>query len=186
MTSASPAIRVLIVDDDPLVRSALSLMLGGQPDLVLVGEAGDGAEALGIVERERPDVVLMDIRMPVMNGLDATKAMLQLPQAPSVIVMTTFNGDEYVVEAVAAGADGFLVKDTPAPEIVGAIRRVAEGEAMLSPSVTRAVLEQMRQTQVPDRSGSWVRRICSSTVRVTEGDSIASPSATLRTALTIS
>ncbi len=150
-SSARP-VRVLVVDDDPLVRSALGLMLGGQDDVVLVGEASDGAEALRVAQRERPDVVLMDIRMPVMNGLDATREMLLLPRAPSVIVMTTFNGDDYVVEAVAAGADGFLVKDTPAQEIVSAVRRVADGEAMLSPSVTRAVLEQMRQVHLPDRS----------------------------------
>jgi DNA-binding NarL/FixJ family response regulator len=164
----SRQIRVLVVDDDPLVRSALGLMLGGLPDLVLVGEARDGAEALVIAERERPEVVLMDIRMPVMNGLDATRAMLLLPRAPSVIVMTTFNADEYVVEAVAAGADGFLVKDTPAQEIVSAIRRVADGEAMLSPSVTRAVLEQMRQTSLPDRSALAEKRLASLTRRERE------------------
>jgi DNA-binding NarL/FixJ family response regulator len=164
----SRQIRVLVVDDDPLVRSALGLMLGGLPDLVLVGEARDGAEALVIAERERPEVVLMDIRMPVMNGLDATRAMLLLPRAPSVIVMTTFNADEYVVEAVAAGADGFLVKDTPAQEIVSAIRRVADGEAMLSPSVTRAVLEQMRQTSLPDRSALAEKRLASLTQRERE------------------
>ena len=140
------SIRVLVVDDDPLVRSALALMLGGQPDLVLVGEAGDGAEALTMVQRERPQVVLMDIRMPVMNGLDA---LLQLPRAPSVIVLTTFNADDYVVAAVAAGADGFLLKDTPPHEIVSAVRRVADGEAMLSPAVTRTVLKQMRLIQPP-------------------------------------
>ena len=167
-TAPSRPIRVLIVDDDALVRSALGLMLGGQRDLVLVGEAGDGAEALTVAERERPDVVLMDIRMPVMNGLEATKAMLLLPRAPSVIVMTTFNGDDYVVEAVAAGADGFLVKDTPALEIIRAIRKVADGEAMLSPSVTRAVLEQMRQTQVPDRAAHAEGRLAILTRRERE------------------
>ncbi|MEB5138859.1 response regulator transcription factor, partial [Pseudomonas aeruginosa] len=137
VSEATGTIRVLVVDDDPLVRSALSLMLGGQPDLVLVGEAGNGVEAIEMVERERPRVVLMDIRMPVMNGLEATKALVELAEPPSVIVLTTFHADEHVVAAVAAGADGFLLKDTPPHEIVSAVRRVADGEAMLSPAVTR-------------------------------------------------
>lgn len=162
------SIRVLVVDDDPLVRSALALMLGGQPDLVLVGEAGDGAEALTMVEQERPQVVLMDIRMPVMNGLEATKALLQLPRAPSVIVLTTFNADDYVVAAVAAGADGFLLKDTPPHEIVSAVRRVADGEAMLSPSVTRTVLKQMRLIQPQDRSAVAGERMATLTLRERE------------------
>ncbi|WP_310530081.1 response regulator transcription factor [Nocardioides sp.] len=165
---ATKSIRVLVVDDDPLVRSALALMLGGQPDLVLVGEAGDGAEALVMVERERPQVVLMDIRMPVMNGLDATKAVLQLAHAPSVIVLTTFHADAYVVAAVAAGADGFLLKDTPPHEIVSAVRRVADGEAMLSPAATRAVLEQMRLTQPLDRSAVAKERMATLTLRERE------------------
>ncbi|WP_336276015.1 response regulator transcription factor [Nocardioides sp. B-3] len=143
-------------------------MLGGQPDPVLVGEAGDGAEALAMVERERPHVVLMDIRMPVMNGLDATKALLQLPQAPSVIVLTTFRADDYVFAAVAAGADGFLLKDTPPAEIVTAVRRVADGEAILSPSVTRTVLEQMRLTQPLDRSAVAEERMATLTLRERE------------------
>ena len=161
-------IRVLVVDDDPLVRSALALMLGGQPDLVLVGEAGDGAEALAMVEQERPQVVLMDIRMPVMNGLDATVALMQLPQPPSVIVLTTFHADDYVFAAVAAGADGFLLKDTPPHEIVSAVRRVADGEAILSPSATRTVLEQMRRTQPLDRSAGAEERMTDLTLRERE------------------
>ena len=167
-TPATKTIRVLVVDDDPLVRSALTLMLGGQPDLVLVGEAGNGAEALALVERERPQVVLMDIRMPVMNGLEATKALLQLPHAPSVIVLTTFHADEHVVAAVAAGADGFLLKDTQPHEIVTAVRRVADGEAILSPSVTRTVLERMRQAQPQDRSTLAVERMSALTLRERE------------------
>lgn len=161
-------IRVVVVDDDPIVRSALALMLGGQPDLVLVGEAGDGAEALSVVARERPEVVLMDIRMPVMNGLDATVALLRLPAAPSVIVLTTFHADDYVFAAVAAGADGFLLKDTPPHEIVSAVRRVADGEAILSPAVTRTVLEQMRLSQPLDRSAAAGERIAALTLRERE------------------
>ncbi len=165
---ATSHIRVLVVDDDPIVRSALGLMLGGQSDVELVGEAGDGAHALALVERERPDVVLMDIRMPTMNGLDATQALMRLPDAPSVIVLTTFDADEYVVAAVAAGADGFLLKDTSPQEIIRAVRRVADGEAMLSPTVTRTVLEQMRQAQPPDRSILAEDRLASLTVRERE------------------
>lgn len=168
MKPATRTIRVLVVDDDPLVRSALALMLGGQPDIALVGEAGDGAEALAMTERERPQVVLMDIRMPVMNGLDATKALVQLQQAPAVIVLTTFHADDYVFAAVAAGADGFLLKDTPPHEIVSAVRRVADGEAILSPSVTRTVLEQMRLTQPLDRSAVVEERMAALTLRERE------------------
>ena len=140
-------IRVLLVDDDPLVRNALALMLGGQPDIAVVGEAGDGREAIDKVAHHRPDIVLMDIRMPVLNGLEATARLSKTSGGPAVIVLTTFHADDYVVAALGAGADGFLLKDTPPQEIVDAIRRVAEGDAMLSPAVTRTVVEQMRATQ---------------------------------------
>ncbi|HEY1134919.1 MAG TPA: response regulator transcription factor [Nocardioides sp.] len=141
--------RVLVVDDDPLVRSALSLMLGGQPDLEVVGEARDGREGIALAASLRPDVVLMDIRMPVMDGLEATGALHARPQPPRVIVLTTFDADDYVVGALAAGADGFLLKDTPPPEIVAAIRKVADGEPMLSPSVTQTLIRQVRQGSDP-------------------------------------
>jgi DNA-binding NarL/FixJ family response regulator len=144
-------IRLLVVDDDPLVRSALALMLGGQPDLVVVGEAGDGREALRRVDELHPTVVLMDIRMPRMSGLEATRALHQRPDPPHVIVLTTFDADEHVVGALAAGADGFLLKDTPPPQILGAIRAVADGEPMLSPSVTRTLIERIRVDNGDDR-----------------------------------
>ena len=118
------ATRVLIVDDDPLVRSALALMLGGQADLEVVGEAGDGREGVDLARRLAPDVVLMDIRMPRLNGLDATRELHARPEPPRVIVLTTFDADEHVFGALAAGADGFLLKDTPPAEIVAAIRKV--------------------------------------------------------------
>jgi DNA-binding NarL/FixJ family response regulator len=136
-------IRLLIVDDDPLVRSALTFMLGGQTDLEVVGEAGDGQAGLELAEQLRPDVVLMDIRMPRLNGLDATRSLLATDDPPRVIVLTTFDADEYVVEALAAGADGFLLKDTPPPQVVDAIRKVADGEPMLSPTVTRSLIRQV-------------------------------------------
>lgn len=137
-------IRVLLVDDDPLVRSALSLMLGGQGDMEVVGEAADGSEALDLVADLRPDVVLMDIRMPVMSGLEATVALHQREDPPAVVMLTTFEADDHVVRAVAAGADGFMLKDTPPAEIVGAVRKVAAGEAMLSASATRSLVARVR------------------------------------------
>ena len=142
-------IRLLIVDDDPLVRSALRFMLGGQTDLEVVGEAGEGQAGLELAEQLRPDVVLMDIRMPRLNGLDATRSLLATDDPPRVIVLTTFDADEYVVEALAAGADGFLLKDTPPPQVVDAIRKVADGEPMLSPAVTRSLIRQVAGSTRP-------------------------------------
>lgn len=161
-------IRVLVVDDDPLVRSALGLMLGGQADLEVVGEAADGAAGLDRARDLRPDVVLMDIRMPVLNGLDATRQLLGDPEPPRVIVLTTFDADEYVVRAVAAGADGFLLKDTPPPEIVDAVRRVVGGEAMLSPSATRSLVARVRQEAAEDRTAEARRRLDALTERERE------------------
>jgi DNA-binding NarL/FixJ family response regulator len=135
---------VLVVDDDPLVRSALGLMLGGQADIDVVGEAGDGRQGVALARRLRPDVVLMDIRMPEFNGLEATRELLSRPDPPRVIVLTTFDADDHVVEALAAGADGFLLKDTPPAQILEAIRRVVDDEPMLSPSVTRTLIRRLR------------------------------------------
>jgi len=147
----SPTIRLLVVDDDPLVRSALALMLGGQPDVELVGEAVDGRDALQKIDALQPSVVLMDIRMPRLSGLEATRALHQRPDPPHVIVLTTFDADDHVVGALAAGADGFLLKDTPPPQILAAIRAVAEGDPMLSPSVTRTLIERIRDEPGDDR-----------------------------------
>ncbi len=157
--------RLLIVDDDPLVRSALTFMLGGQPDLEVVGEAGDGCEGVNRAAELRPDVVLMDIRMPRLNGLDATRRLLASDAPPRVIVLTTFDADEYVVEALAAGADGFLLKDTPPPEVVDAIRKVAQGDPMLSPAVTRSLI---RRVATSSRSPAAVARLAELTDRERE------------------
>ena len=163
-----PVIRILLVDDDPLVRAALSLMLGGQADQEIVGEAADGREGVELAQRLRPDVVLMDVRMPGMSGLEATRVLHSRPDPPRVIVLTTFDADDYVLGAIAAGADGFLLKDTPPAEIVAAIRKVAEGEAMLSPSVTRTLIQRVREDGTRDRTSAAERRLSRLTERERE------------------
>ena len=158
-------ISVVVVDDDPLVRNALELMLGGREDVVVVGTAGDGHEGIRLCRAKDPDVVLMDIRMPALNGLDATARLYAMPDPPKVIVLTTFDTDEHVVRAVAAGAEGFLLKDTPPEEILAAIRRVADGEAMLSPSATRSLVSQIRADAAADRSAEALSRLSRLTQR---------------------
>ncbi len=144
--------RVLLTDDDPLVRAGLALILGGSPEITVVGEATNGAEAVKAVQAGGVDVVLMDIRMPVMDGIAATAALLDLPDAPKVIVLTTFDADEYVVRALAAGAHGFLLKDTPPADIVSAIGKVVEGEPMLSPTITAQLIRQVTESAPDERS----------------------------------
>jgi len=136
-------IRVLIVDDDALVRAGLSMMLAGSDDIRVVAEASDGAQVPSAVDAYAPDVVLMDIRMPGMDGLAATEELRRRGSAPQIIVLTTFDADDHVLRALRAGAAGFLLKDTPPPEILRAIRLVAAGEAMLSPAVTRRLIEHV-------------------------------------------
>ena len=133
-------IRVLLVDDDALVRSGLRMMLAGAQSLEVVGEAADGREVLGAVDLHRPDVVLMDIRMPQLDGIAATRLLVAQPHPPAVVVLTTFDADELVLRALQAGAAGFLLKDTPPAEIVRAIELVHAGDAMLSPTVTRRLI----------------------------------------------
>ncbi|MET9776593.1 response regulator transcription factor [Streptomyces sp. NPDC006367] len=135
------AIRLLLVDDDPLVRAGLSFMLGGAADVEIVGEAADGDEVEALVDRTRPDVVLMDIRMPGTDGLTATERLRTREDAPQVVVLTTFHADEQVLRALRAGAAGFVLKDTPPAEILDAVRKVAAGDPVLSPAVTRRLME---------------------------------------------
>jgi len=150
-------IRVVLVDDDPLVRAGLSLMLGGSAELEIVGEAGDGAEGLEVIARTRPDVVLMDIRMPRMDGLTATQRLSEQPDPPEVIVLTTFDADEHVVRALALGARGFLLKDTSPPMIVEAIEKVAAGQPILSPSVTAQLIRKVTQSASADTNAERAR-----------------------------
>jgi DNA-binding NarL/FixJ family response regulator len=140
-------IRVLIVDDDALVRAGLSMMLAGADDLQIVAEADDGSVVAELVAEHSPDVVLMDIRMPRMDGLAATELIRARGGAPEIIILTTFDADEHVVRALRAGAGGFLLKDTPPAEIINAIRRVAAGEPILSPSVTRRLIAQVTESR---------------------------------------
>jgi len=134
-------IRVLIVDDEHLVRGGLKMILDAQPDIDVVGEAEDGVQAVTGAKTLRPDVILLDVQMPVMNGLDAAKEILNLPDIhPKVIMITTFDLDEYVHTAIAAGASGFLLKDTRAEVLADAVRTVAGGEALLAPSILRRLI----------------------------------------------
>ncbi|WP_043625121.1 response regulator [Nonomuraea candida] len=133
-------IRVLVVDDEELVRSGLRLILEAAGDIAIAGEARDGEEAVAAVRRLRPEVVLMDVRMPGTDGLAAAARILAAPDAPKLIMLTTFDLDEYVHEALRMGAVGFLLKDTPPRELAAAVRTVAGGQAMLSPSVTRRLI----------------------------------------------
>ena len=134
-------LRVLLVDDDPLVRAGLRIILSSAADLEIVGEAADGAAAIVAASAHHVDVVLMDVRMPGVDGIAATRQIAVLPDPPKVIVLTTFQLDEYVFGALRAGASGFLLKDTPPADIAGAVRLVAAGDAMLSPSVTRTLID---------------------------------------------
>ncbi|MFD8417688.1 response regulator [Streptomyces sp. NPDC059650] len=144
MDTVARVIRLLLADDDPLVRMGLRLMFAGVEDIDVVAEAADGDEAVALTAEHAPDVALLDIRMPVCDGLAATQALRALPTAPAVIVLTTFNPDDYVLRALRAGAAGFLLKDTPPNDIVDAVRRVAAGAPVLSPAVTQQLIAQIR------------------------------------------
>jgi DNA-binding NarL/FixJ family response regulator len=140
-------VRVLVVDDDALVRAGLSMLLAGVEDIAVVGEAVDGSEVADAVAEHEPDVVLMDIRMPGMDGLAATELLRSREGGPEVIVLTTFEADDYVLRALRAGASGFLLKDTPPAEIVRALRVVAAGEPMLSPAITRRLIRHVSDSE---------------------------------------
>ncbi|MCW8377478.1 response regulator [Streptomyces justiciae] len=153
------AIRLLLVDDDPLVRAGLSLMIGGADGIEIVGEAADGSDVEALVDRSSPDVVLMDIRMPSMDGLTATERLRARPDAPQVVLLTTFHADDQVLRALRAGAAGFVLKDTPPAEIVDAVRRVAAGDPVLSPTVTRQLMRHAAGTAADTRRSRARERI---------------------------
>ena len=148
------SVRLLIVDDQAMVREGFSALLDAQPDLQVVGTAGDGAEAVSMVARVQPDVVLMDVRMPVLDGIEATRRIVGGPSAtpPKVLMLTTFDLDDYVYEALRAGASGFLLKDAPADDLVRAVRVVAAGDSLLAPSVTRRLIADFARRPAPDRA----------------------------------
>jgi DNA-binding NarL/FixJ family response regulator len=142
------SIRVLVVDDQELMRAGLRMVLEAEPDLEVVGEAADGAEAVERARRTKPDVVLMDVRMPGMDGIEATRRLLQgdLGDSVRVLILTTFDLDEYVYAALRAGASGFLLKEAPSDQLVQGIRVVASGDALLAPSVTRRLINEFART----------------------------------------
>jgi DNA-binding NarL/FixJ family response regulator len=160
--------RLLIVDDEALVRAGLKMILESDDDLEVVAEADDGADAAAMVVKHRPDVVLMDIRMPRLDGLAATREVQALPDPPKVVVLTTFDLDDYVFRALQAGASGFLLKDTPPRELVQAVKVVAAGDAMLSPAVTRRLIGHFAADSRSDRQRQARERITALTDRERE------------------
>ncbi|MEU4512887.1 response regulator transcription factor [Nonomuraea wenchangensis] len=160
-------IRVLIADDQGMVRTGFTVFLSAQPDIQVVGEAGDGREAIRRAAELAPDVVLMDVRMPVMNGLEATRELLAGGgRSPKVLILTTFDLDDYVYEALRAGASGFLLKDASAAQLAEAVRVVAAGDALLAPQVTRRLIHEFARLGAPRPSAG--RRLAELTERETE------------------
>ena len=148
----SRPLRIALVDDQDLVRTGFRMILDAQRDMCVVGQASDGAGALSMVRTTRPDVVLMDIRMPALDGIAATRAVLEADPGIKVIVLTTFDLDDYLVAAMRAGASGFLLKDTTAPELIAGIRAVARGDSVVAPSATRRLLERWFAPPAPAES----------------------------------
>lgn len=160
-------VTVLLVDDEPLVRAGLRAVLEAQPDIEVVGEAADGAAVIPLVRQLRPDVVAMDVRMPLLDGIEATRAVLRtVEEPPKILVVTTFENDEYVYEALRAGADGFLLKRARPAEIVHAVRLVAEGESLLFPASVRRLA-----AQYGDEGGNLAARAAMERARLTERES---------------
>ncbi|WP_309054825.1 response regulator transcription factor [Streptomyces sp.] len=149
MTQADRPIRVAVVDDQPLIRAGFSMVLAGQDDIEVVGEAENGAQALDLLDRVEADVVIMDIRMPVMDGIQATEQVMLRDDPPGVLVLTTFDDDEDAFAALRAGAGGFLLKNAPATEVVNAIRVLAAGESVVAPRITRLLLDRVADRLAP-------------------------------------
>ena len=136
-------IRVVLVDDQAMVRAGFRMILESEPDITVVGEAADGRAALDVVDRSAPHVVLMDVRMPVMDGIEATRRLMATSRDTRVLILTTFDLDDYVYSALRAGASGFMLKDAPADQLINAVRVIAAGDALLAPSVTRLLIEEV-------------------------------------------
>ena len=147
------SIRVVIADDQGMVRSGFSVLLNAQPDIEVIAEAVNGEEAIARAAELRPDVILMDVRMPVLDGLQATRVITAMDGAPKVLVLTTFDLDDYVYEALRSGASGFLLKDASAGELAAAVRLVAAGDALLSPGVTRRLIAEFARMGAPRSAG---------------------------------
>jgi len=154
MDEPRSAVRIFIADDQAVVRAGFSALMGTQPDFEVVGTAGDGAETVRLCGRLRPDVIVMDIRMPGMDGLEATQRLASAPNAPRILIITTFDLDEYVYEALRAGASGFLLKDVTAERLFDAVRVIADGEALLAPAITRRLIDEFSRLRpkAPARS----------------------------------
>lgn len=167
-TADPPATRVAIVDDDPLLRAGLRMMLAAAGDVHVVAEAGDGSAVDDLVAEHRPDVVLMDIRMPSTDGLRATEELRARPSAPEVIILTTFDADEHVLRALRAGAAGFLLKDTPPEDLVAAVHRVTRGESVLSPTITRQLIDRVSASDTDQRRHRALARLDSLSERERE------------------
>jgi DNA-binding NarL/FixJ family response regulator len=159
MAEVSDRIRVLVADDDALVRAAIAMMLAGADDIAIVAEVTNGNEVARAVAEHEPAIVLMDIRMPGMDGLAATELLRAQDNAPEVIVLTTFEADDYVLRALRAGASGFLLKHTPPADIVRAVRAVAAGEPMLSPTITRRLIGHVTDSEARDRTRNARERL---------------------------
>ena len=143
MSGAAPPVRIVVVDDQEVVRSGFAELLRSQPDFTIVGTASDGVEAVRICREQRPDVVVMDVRMPGMDGIEATRQIVgSEPDGPRILILTTFDLDEYVYDALRAGASGFLLKDVTAERLFEAVRVIAAGDALLAPSVTRRLISE--------------------------------------------
>lgn len=153
-------VRVVIADDQELVRTGFRAILGSEPGIEVVGEARDGREAVELARRSKPDVVLMDIRMPALDGLEATRRIVVTPDSkPRVLILTTFDLDEYVYEALRSGASGFMLKDNPADQLITAIRVVSRGDALLAPSITRRLLSEFSRHVPPTAKPEQLRSL---------------------------
>jgi DNA-binding NarL/FixJ family response regulator len=163
MTQASQSIRVVVVDDQPLIRAGFAMVMAAADDIEIVGEADNGTQAIELLHRVEADLVIMDIRMPVMDGIQATEQLMRLEDPPRVLVLTTFDNEEDAFAALRAGASGFLLKNAPAAEVISAIRVVAAGESVVAPRITRLLLDRFADRLGP--SGGQSERLGALTAR---------------------